>query len=1054
MDTEAGAAKPMLPAAPTSDTTTTPVARRNRRPRRSSSSSPRWSPNVSSAAVNGNHPDGNTGKIRGGRYLSVPPESDLAQLSVPANTGSTGRQPSPNQENDGNPARTRAFPARERSEGKEPSRHGCRPAMGVSLPRYELGGPAYKRPRSLLYDPPEDYRTGRFRFDESDDDKEIRTRTPAGWPSYGCRAAPSHFAGRPVPPKVLGVCSECGIGEAGGPGSVLILCDGPGCNREFHLSCCRPPLREVPEDDEYFCFDCHPGGGHAAALLEEYLEGTERDREAYHEERSPWPGDRSASSDAAAGASPAEETPGGGPATPVATRGRRRTSQSHLYNHDAQASSPALRTRSPPTRTGTHGGKKNESEFQSKHNYTFVDQLIYKDLEESQSEYLSQIENGICGDVRGKGPPVSELEVFHKSEWRRKRFPSPYVSSSHGKSHQDARDDHVLEGCAIRLFCTKSNMYHTGRILRVRERAIDYDGDYPHLPRDATARGRAEDGAEPAGDHKHHDETDTECLVRFPAGREFRKKSVTRWIRLEEHSLAVACPDLAWAVFEVNGDSTDDDGNAQTKRRKSPQKKQRNRWMPAKLWMRSSRELVVSMAVLDEARGQIRYRRFRDFSEDSPWWNHRTSGETENKEDDESPAPIETSSLDPLDPKEPPSSSEHAPRMNGAKNLVGNAAPVHPGSYLEQDWILAECIGYGKYSLVHIPTETKECGGSSSYNVFEANQGKTSPTGKKSSKKRTSGSSSSDHKTATGMTGHGCAFRVSPRDKQVMAALVQAEREERDRVKRWNKLPLRNAWHPKALVSRDEFALGALDFRDSDCGNEGNNGGMGDTTMVEENDGGESREEKGHNAAANTSKRSIVIHPSPLIRTGLDRMYIMDQFVTQFDFVHGAGTRGRIDETSPNTILTKTRDLAVSLSCDLVCNDSITSHIQQENRMVRSFQKDPHQGRRGTTESNLSVEEPSKLLAVGEELAITAPPIKEEPPNLGLDNAEGNGCAPSQNQTATVSNPEKKENACSTKAEGDTGRSPETIDNPLHKNRSTTANGIERYEIEIDTRCS
>lgn len=51
----------------------------------------------------------------------------------------------------------------------------------------------------------------------------------------------------------------------------IVLCDGKDCGREFHLSCCLPPLSidEVPEGS-YLCIDCDPDG--TSAQLEIYFD--------------------------------------------------------------------------------------------------------------------------------------------------------------------------------------------------------------------------------------------------------------------------------------------------------------------------------------------------------------------------------------------------------------------------------------------------------------------------------------------------------------------------------------------------------------------------------------------------------------------------------------------------------------------------------------------------------------------------------------------------------------------------------------------------------------
>jgi hypothetical protein len=47
-------------------------------------------------------------------------------------------------------------------------------------------------------------------------------------------------------------CECCGRGD---DGNKLLLCDGEGCNKGYHIFCIFPPLDEIPEDD-WFCDQC------------------------------------------------------------------------------------------------------------------------------------------------------------------------------------------------------------------------------------------------------------------------------------------------------------------------------------------------------------------------------------------------------------------------------------------------------------------------------------------------------------------------------------------------------------------------------------------------------------------------------------------------------------------------------------------------------------------------------------------------------------------------------------------------------------------------------
>lgn len=47
-------------------------------------------------------------------------------------------------------------------------------------------------------------------------------------------------------------CECCGRGD---DADKMLLCDGEGCNKGYHIYCIFPPLDEIPEDD-WFCDQC------------------------------------------------------------------------------------------------------------------------------------------------------------------------------------------------------------------------------------------------------------------------------------------------------------------------------------------------------------------------------------------------------------------------------------------------------------------------------------------------------------------------------------------------------------------------------------------------------------------------------------------------------------------------------------------------------------------------------------------------------------------------------------------------------------------------------
>lgn len=77
-----------------------------------------------------------------------------------------------------------------------------------------------------------------------------QTQTPHPSPAQTSHPSPAQA---PLPvPKLL--CAVCCLGDRE---AELLLCDTPGCERAMHMSCCRPKLKAIPEDD-WFCNVCVP----------------------------------------------------------------------------------------------------------------------------------------------------------------------------------------------------------------------------------------------------------------------------------------------------------------------------------------------------------------------------------------------------------------------------------------------------------------------------------------------------------------------------------------------------------------------------------------------------------------------------------------------------------------------------------------------------------------------------------------------------------------------------------------------------------------------------
>lgn len=186
-----------------------------------------------------------------------------------------------------------------------------------------------------------------------------------------------------------------------------------------------------------------------------------------------------------------------------------------------------------------------EEYFQKHENRKFedpihlLDSLLHDDTKETQA-----LLRGSLQSPKEAVFPRSELDWIHR------------------------KDAQCLVGKPVRLFCPHGNNYHNGRIVDIR----------------------------PC-------KTDTEVLVRFPAGKDYRKTPLTTWLRLEEHCCAVATK-IVWGIFP----NKQKDKNGRNK--SSPV------WEIAKLWSRTARELVPVMHLLDPKQGQIRCRKPVDQRDD------------------------------------------------------------------------------------------------------------------------------------------------------------------------------------------------------------------------------------------------------------------------------------------------------------------------------------------------------------------------------------------------------------------------------------------------------
>jgi hypothetical protein len=202
----------------------------------------------------------------------------------------------------------------------------------------------------------------------------------------------------------------------------------------------------------------------------------------------------------------------------------------------------------------------------------WVDVLLRDDIRDEPQHHPPDDSNNNTEQDEDDDEEDNATELFPRSElhWIHREHPERLI------------------GNPLRLYCPHGNHYHNGRILEVRPGNRNTD----HLVRNGRVLEVRQGGR------------DTECLVRFPAGKDYRKTSLTTWIRLEEHCLAVATQ-ILWGVF----------GSKERKKsnvKKSSSSSSPAKWMRAKLWSRTARELVPVLQLLNPKEGQLYYRNPND----------------------------------------------------------------------------------------------------------------------------------------------------------------------------------------------------------------------------------------------------------------------------------------------------------------------------------------------------------------------------------------------------------------------------------------------------------
>jgi hypothetical protein len=590
--------------------------------------------------------------------------------------------------------------------------------------------------------------------------------------------------GLPVPPPIIDVCAGCRRAQAppsdSGQEPVILLCDGPDCNCEYHLECCIPPITEVPSGN-YYCVDCNPHG--SSAVLVQYLED--------HDER--------------------------------------RAQEIEVARSNSSSSSDAsTMTTNPPH-----------------HRFAFLHALWREDLEENQENWADEKEDGTPTENR---VPRSELGRLLDLQHQLVGFSTSGGASSSSAKHQQHQhhhpamsfDDlcHLLLGKPIRLYCPLDDNYHSGRIVDYRPLPQNLH-TFPSPRSTSSSSGKKSKQSSPTSasasgssassfpGNKSFLPTDdffanqVEFLVRFvPGSDEHRKTLVHRWIRLEEHSLAVGTH-LAWGKFNAGSITTmtttaSSTGGGGKKGSPSPSASsaavtapspghhQHHHhgtapaacWQPALLFLRTSRELMPVLHLLQEEEGEISYHPA------SLLQRGGGSGSSSKSKKDKGPS----SSASGMPKKDPAKVWALAKRL-GSNTSSATSDPY--GSPTDSTTPFSNNNGGGSeaYKLLRIADEARD--------LFARKPG----------------------------SGHVDQLKLS---------LALAEHNEQQAVVQWRNMPLKNKWGKHALTSRDELALGSVAFQNYDS----IASGFGPNYHKEE--------------------RELC----PLIRPpGLDRSYLMDQLV-------------------------------------------------------------------------------------------------------------------------------------------------------------------------------
>lgn len=283
-----------------------------------------------------------------------------------------------------------------------------------------------------------------------------------------------------------GFCSGCcGSRNDEASDEAVILCDGEGCCREYHLGCTEPLLLEIPEG-EFYCMDCDPVG--TTRHLQEYFDSVSDQRSEFQTSREFVENliQKHIMSDSTS-ATPTDSAVAG---------------DADDHNEDMGGGSGSLVPESSSL-------KKKRRKVGISYEPPF-----------SEISRIEELYNAAMTDdysIGKKKDPVQKLSIQNV-------MPDDGESRSFIPTTDTYIDRDFFVGKICKIYCPKDNQYHTGRIINWRS--------------------ALQPGIDPELSSKYfYGEGDigyTEFLVRFAAGVDGRKKTLLQWLILEEHATAIS----------------------------------------------------------------------------------------------------------------------------------------------------------------------------------------------------------------------------------------------------------------------------------------------------------------------------------------------------------------------------------------------------------------------------------------------------------------------------------------------------------------------------------